>query len=489
MSLEVDATPLIEPKKSNPNKVFGILCVIGSSIMRFIFPSIFSFHTLCIYQVSYIKHNGGDAEVIYTMFYYPVTILFQSIFGLFAGIIFAKVGVHWNNLIGTAIFLLAGFLMYISNRFFLDMISSSLFGIAVSIVAFPTYINACSYFMNNIGLVSGIIETSMALGTTFFTYIGEEMINPDRIPSDPLDHLYNEEIAKKVKTYILLQIFTALGAFIVCEIMTKTYDKNNKEKCSIKFLFRIDEIKSLCSKKKEQNEINEGTGNIQSIARDNSDLKSVENEKDSSKKRKKTRKEKIMMSLKSWKFWRYNIISLSCSPIGNTIFSLYRSIGETYQIDQTVLQLLGTLSFITQFVFSFVFGVLCDYVNFRVLMFISNIFGTIVGIMYYYSFNYSIIFLILTLLLSVQSAAYVSLKDYHLMKVFGTEIYIDLSGVINLTAGIFVIILSAMVFFIETLVEDKDMAYSTIFPIFGIVNFIGVILGYFLDNKPFDYGE
>ena len=117
MSLEVDATPLIEPKKKNPNKVFGVLCVIGSSIMRFIFPSIFSFHTLCIYQVSYIKHNGGDADVIYTMFYYPVTILFQSIFGLFAGIIFAKVGVHWNNLIGTAIFLLAGFLMYISNRF------------------------------------------------------------------------------------------------------------------------------------------------------------------------------------------------------------------------------------------------------------------------------------------------------------------------------------------------------------------------------------
>ena len=482
--------PLIEPKKeNNPNKVFGILCVIGSSIIRFIFPSLFSFHTLCIYQVSYIKRNGGDAEVIYTMFYYPVTILFQSIFGLFAGIIFAKVGVHWSNLIGTAIFLLAGFIMYISNRFFLDMISSSLFGIAVSIVAFPTYINACNYFMNNIGLVSGIIETSMALGTTFFTTIGEEMINPERIPSDPIDHLYNEEIAKRVKTYILLQIFTALGAFIVCEIMTKTYDKDNKEKCSIKFLFRIDEIKSLCSKKKEQNLINEGTENIQSIARDNSDLKKDENEEDSTKKKKKTRKEKIIMSLKSWKFWRYNLISLSCSPIGNTIFSLYRSIGETYQIDQNVLQLLGTLSFITQFIFSFVFGVLCDYVNFRVLMFISNIFGTIVGVMYYYSFHYSIFFLILTLLLSVQSAAYVSLRDYHLMKVFGQEIYIDLSGVINLTSGIFVIILSAIVYFIETFVEDKDLAYTTIFPVFGVINFVGVILGYFLDNNPIDYGE
>ena len=69
------------------------------------------------------------------------------------------------------------------------------------------------------------------------------------------------------------------------------------------------------------------------------------------------------------------------------IFSLCRSIGETYQIDQNAIQLLGTLSFIFEFVFSFIFGVLCDYVNFRVLMFISNIIGSIVGFMYYHSFQ------------------------------------------------------------------------------------------------------
>jgi hypothetical protein len=31
---------------------------------------------------------------------------------------------------------------------------------------------------------------------------------------------------------------------------------------------------------------------------------------------------------------------------------LYRSIGETYQMDQNILQLMGTLSFITQFIIS-----------------------------------------------------------------------------------------------------------------------------------------
>ena len=122
------------------------------------------------------------------------------------------------------------------------MISSALYGIGVSILMFPTAINACKYFMNHIGLVNGIIETSQSIGTTFFTFIGEEIINPDRIQSDPADHLYNEEIAKNVKTFLLLQIISSLGVFLVAEIITKTYDENNEEKCSIKFLFRISEI-------------------------------------------------------------------------------------------------------------------------------------------------------------------------------------------------------------------------------------------------------
>ena len=491
MSLEVDVrSTLIHQKKQNPNTVFGVLCIIGSSIMRFMFPSIYSFHTLCIYQVSYIKHNGGDANVIYTMFYYPVTLLFQSIFGLLAGVVFEKIGLHWSNLIGTAIFLLAGFIMYISNRFYLDMISEALFGIGVSIMAFPTVINSCRYFMNHIGLINGIMETAAAIGTTFFTYIGEEIINPDKITSDPLDHLYKVEIANKVKTFILIQIFTALGSFIVAEIMTKTYDEKNNEKCSIKFLFRINEIKSLCRKKNEPNLIEDGRENIQSvITREHSGMSKAESDLDSTQSKKKTRKEKLKMALKSWKFWKYNLISLSCNPIGNTIFSLYRSIGETYQIDQTILQLMGTLSFILQFIFCFIFGILCDYVNFNVLMFISNILGTIAGIMYYHSLHFSLFFVILNLLISIQSAAYNSLKDYHLMKVFGTEIYIDLSGYVYLTVGIVVIILTAMIYSIETFIEDKDFAYLVIFPVFGIINFISVILGFFLDNTPFDYGE
>ena len=171
MEEENQEIPLAEPKKKDPNTVFGILSLVGTGVLCFVVPSVSSFHTFAVYQTSYIKHNGGEASVTYTMFYFPVTLFIQSIMGLFAGTIFAKFGVHWSNLLGCSIYIVAAILMYISSRFYLDMISSLLYGIAAAILAFPSSINTCKYFMNRVGLVNGIIATLTSVGTTIFTYI------------------------------------------------------------------------------------------------------------------------------------------------------------------------------------------------------------------------------------------------------------------------------------------------------------------------------
>jgi len=491
MEDEIQEIPAIEAKKKNPNTIFGILSLIGTCIICLVFPSLFSFHTFAIYQTSFIKHNGGDASVTYTIFYYPVTLFVQSIMGLFAGIIFAKVGVHWSNLIGSIIYILAAFIMYISKRFYIDMISSILYGIACAILAFPSSINTCKYFMNRVGLINGIIATIQSVGTTLFTYIGEQMINPDNIQSDPIDHLYNKEISNRVKNFLLLQIFCVLGAYTVCEMITKTYDENNEEEFGIKFLFKINEIKSLCKKNKDEKLliVESSSDEVFSI---NPDIKEVEDDKKKEKENKKdpkTRKEKIKMVLKSWRFWRYDLICISSSLISNIIFSMYRSLGETYQIDQNALQLLGILNSIIGFIFSFIFGILCDYVNFKVLLFINNMIGAIVGILYYHSFNDTLSFCILTLIISVQSSGYFCLNEYHLIKVFGLDILVDLSGVVSLTTGICIIILTIFTYIIEISVAEKDLVYLIIYPIFGLINFIGVILGIFENNEPFDFGE
>ena len=487
---QIKDNPIVEPKKKNPNTVFGILCLIGTCIICFVFPSLFSFHTFAIYQTSYIKHNGGDASVIYTIFYYPVTLFIQSIMGLFAGIIFAKVGVHWSNLIGSVIYILAAIIMYISTRFYLDMISSVLYGIACAILAFPSAINTCKYFMNRVGLINGIIATIQSVGTTVFTYLGEQMINPDNIPSDPVDHLYNKDIASRVKYFLLLQIFCVLGAYIICEMITKTYDENNKEEFGLKFLFKINEIKSLCKKKKDEKLlIIESSDERFSINQDIKEIEDDKKDKNENKKKTKSRKEKIKMVLKSWKFWRYDIICITSSLISNIIFSMYRSLGETYQIDQNALQLLGILNSIIGFIFSFIIGVLCDYVNFKVLLFINNMLGACVGILYYHSFQDTLSFCILTLIISIQSSGYFCINEYHLIKTFGIDILVDLSGVISLTTGICIILLTIFTYLIEISIAEKDLVYLIIYPVFGLINFIGVVLGIFENNEPFDFGE
>jgi len=104
-------------------------------------------------------------------------------------------------------------------------------------------------------IINGVIATSQSIGTTLFTYIGEQMINPNGVQSDPIVHLYKAEISKNIKKFLLLQIFCVLGSFIICEMLTKTYDEKNKEKFSIKFLFRVNEIKILCNKKKDEKKL------------------------------------------------------------------------------------------------------------------------------------------------------------------------------------------------------------------------------------------
>lgn len=452
-------------KKENETKNSlrnGVLSVIGASFINLIYPSIFSLCTFVVYQTSYIKNNGGNVNINHTMFYYPVILLFQSIFGLIAGYIDARLHVHWSNLLGSGLVILGSLILYLSKSFALDMVSMAVYGISIAFIMFPATTNACKYFMKHIGLINGIIETVISLGSTFFAFIGERVINPDEIPSRDDDFFYDNEIAKRMKTFLLIQMGCVAGVFIIGLFLNKRYQEEDEGK----------------SDKNEQDK---------NLAVSNNN--DTNNDKDDKIAKKNLRKEKLKKALKSWEFWRFNIISLSMSPINNMVFSMYRGIGESKKINQTVLQLIGTLNFIVEVIFSFIYGILCDYVNFKILLFTMNIMGTVVGFIYCLSFGHTFFFTFLTLLITVQGSAYYSLKDYHLMKVFGTDIYIDISGFLCLFTGILVIILTFITYWVEQVLEEKDTAYWIMFCIFGGINGIGLVLGFFEKDTPFDYGE
>ena len=148
MESQIEIDKEKENGKKDKNFKYGVMSIIGASLINFVYPSVFALFTLIVYQLSYIKNNGGDINIDQNIFYYPVVLFFQAIFGLIAGIIYTRIEVHWSNTLGTLLLILGSFILYISKSFFVDMISMAIYGLAIAIIMFPATTNACKYFMN-----------------------------------------------------------------------------------------------------------------------------------------------------------------------------------------------------------------------------------------------------------------------------------------------------------------------------------------------------
>ena len=71
------------------------------------------------------------------------------------------------------------------------------------------------------------------------------------------------------------------------------------------------------------------------------------------------------------------------------------------------------------------------------------------------------------------------------MKVFGKDIYIELSGYVSFLVAISINLLTPISYFVQSWLEDrKDTAYWILFLTFGTLNLVGLILNYFLKETP-----
>ena len=75
------------------------------------------------------------------------------------------------------------------------------------------------------------------------------------------------------------------------------------------------------------------------------------------------------------------------------------------------------------------------------------------------------------------------------MKVFGKDIYIELSGYVSFLVALSVNLLTPITYFVQSGLEEKDTAYWILFLSFGSLNLIGLILNFFLKETPIDFEE
>ena len=194
----------------------------------------------------------------------------------------------------------------------------------------------------------------------------------------------------------------------------------------------------------------------------------------------------LKLALKSKRLILFSIIVILQAPVANMAFSLYREIGEYKKMDLKYLQLIGSLYFIFECLSSFVFGILCDYIQLKYLLFFINGVGTLVGFIYCLTFKSSLIFFLVQNFLSFSAGGYYPVKDCYLMKVFGKDIYIELSGYVSFLVALSVNLLTPITYFVQSGLEEKDTAYWILFLSFGSLNLIGLILNFFLKETPID---
>ena len=194
----------------------------------------------------------------------------------------------------------------------------------------------------------------------------------------------------------------------------------------------------------------------------------------------------LRFALKSKRLILFGAIVILQAPVSNMAFTLYREIGEYKKIDIKYLQLVGSLYFIFECLSGFVFGLLCDYIQLKYLLFCINAIGTFTGFVYCLTFKNGFIFFMLQNLLSFSAGGYYPIKDCYLMKVFGDEIYIELSGYVSFLVALTINLLTPINYVVQSNISNKEVGYWILFVSFGVLNLIGLIINIFIKETPLD---
>ena len=537
---------------NDKNFLKGLSTLFGGVILNFLIGAVYSLSTLAIYEISYIKAKGGSIDIYHLTFYWPLEMFFQCISAFLSGSVYKKIGLHLTNVIGVIILELSYILMYFSLSLFQDLTSVILSGIGTGIILYPSTTNAIEWFENRSGLIVGIMESMISFGSFFFCLLGEKVINKNGVESNDIDNLYNYEIGKKFKDFLIILILCVIVGFILSLILMKekkkidkkeyytlhkevnnnnknekeNVEKNAKENNNENEINKKDliiENKETMENKEEKNnkveelidnqlieKINEKVNNnvkdetavhnlnkIQHVEipvanNNNNNINNIDNNNNPTKKeieKELKLKQAIKLAIKSRRLILFVIIVMLQIPVGSMAFALYREIGEYKKIDIKYLQLIGSFTFIQECLSSFVFGLLCDYITIKNLLFIINGVGTVFGFFYCLSFNNSFLFFLVQILLSFSSGGYYPVKDFYLLKVFPKEIYIELNSYVSFLVASAINLCNSLSYFILSLIHNKDTGFWILFISFGILSLCGFILNCFTNEEKINLRE
>ena len=436
-------------------KVIYILKAISSilsSIMHtFSYYSILVLGYSGIYLLSFRYHYNQNLSYNYLYCFIPLINLSLSITAPLGGIILDKFGQKQTIFLSNLIICISLLFIYFSRSIYLDYILMCLLGFGISSAINITKINSCSYFINKKALINGFIYLiPNFLSGILILYNETFILNYENHNPTIKNTFYDEKVFIKFNDVILFEIKIII---ITCLATIFLFIKNNPK-----------ETKRLGYNEKIANE-NEKENN-------NND----ENEKIEKNKRKVPKIVILKKVIYDKRTIRLILMVMLFFPTITLITNLIRTEESMFFVYGTLYNAAGCISCL-------IFGLIGDFVQFRILFIILSILLLLVSYTFIKYFESDLILLLETILVSIAYNGFNIIFDSHIMKVYGMENFIEIWGIIRSSRGISEILGIILNFALN----NKNDIYKIIYGFTGFFSLISIGLGFYENESKFNY--
>ena len=421
----------------------GVTSIFSSIIQLFGYFSILSLGYTTIYLISIRQYYNQNLNFSYTYCLIPLINISFSLMAPISGYIKNKYKGKILIILSNSILCLSAVIMYFSKSIYLDYILMILNGFGMAIGFNVTKINAISFFPKKKSLVCGIINLFPNFLSCILIMYNEVFILSNKPEYPSINNAdYKNYIFINYQNLIIFEIgiliFTCLFSFLL-------YLQNNPKE-TIKFGFN--EII-----KEEDNKINE------------IEIKMKTNKKNI-----------IKNAIYDKRTIKLIIMVLLFFPTINLITNALRMDQHYYFMFGGLFNIVGCISCI-------IFGLLGDFIEFRILFIILAALVSLTSIFYIIYFDGEFILFLETILVSLIYNGFNIIFDSHIINIYGIDNFIEIWGYIRPSEGISHI----LGIILNSIIEINNPIYKIIYAFTCLSSLISLGIGLFETEEKFNY--
>ncbi len=142
--------------------------------------NLYTFGNITTYYSSYLhKESNGKIVTDDLYFYVPTLVFIEYIAILPSGYLEKLIGARMTTLLGLIFTIIHYIILYYTKNYWIGLLAMGIFGFGIGIGYFPLVNIAWKYFPEKKGFLSGIILCSFGMGSFFWIFIAEKIINPE----------------------------------------------------------------------------------------------------------------------------------------------------------------------------------------------------------------------------------------------------------------------------------------------------------------------